>query len=48
MSDKSFLYKLTVIIVWNIPNKLTLTCDKTYFIKLGTDDETGMTGGEGV
>jgi hypothetical protein len=39
MSEKSFLYKFTVIIPWNIPNKLTLTCDKTYFINLGSDDE---------
>jgi len=48
MSEKSLLYKFTVIIPWNIPNKHTLTRDKIYFIKLGTDDETCMTGGEGV
>jgi hypothetical protein len=47
MTEKSFLYKFTVIMAWNIPNKLTLTCDK-YFLKLGTDDETCMIGGEGV
>jgi hypothetical protein len=39
MSEKSFLYKFTVTIAWNIPNKHTFTSDKTYFMKLGTDDE---------
>jgi predicted transglutaminase-like protease len=44
MCEKALLYKFTVI-TWNIPNKLTLTCDK---LKLGTEDETCMIGGGGV